>query len=352
VIAALALPAFLTQPDVLFVLVAMIKIVVILFVVLTIVSYAVFAERKVAGHMQARTGPNRVGPLGLLQPLADVGKLFFKEEFTPDGANKVIYHIAPALAVIPALVTMSVIPFGGHPWLMVTDVNVGLLVFLAMSSIGVYGITLAGWSSNNKYALLGGLRSSAQMISYELAMGISTLPVLLFAGTLSLNGIVEQQAGFTKLLGVLPIPNWYVFTPFGLLAFGIFMITALAETNRAPFDLPEAESELVAGFHTEYSSMKWALFFLGEYASMITICAIATTLFLGGWHGPFLPPVLSFVWFFAKVFALIFFFMWVRWTFPRFRYDQLMGLGWKALLPISILNMVATAIWVWWRTNG
>jgi NADH-quinone oxidoreductase subunit H len=336
-----ALPAFLTAPEVVFVLVAMLKIVVILFVVLTIVSYAVFAERKVAGHMQARTGPNRVGPLGLLQPLADVGKLFFKEEFTPDGANKVIFHIAPALAVIPALVTMSVIPFGGHPWLIVTDVNVGLLVFLAMSSIGVYGITLAGWSSNNKYALLGGLRSAAQMISYELPMGISTLPVLLFAGTLSLTGIVESQA---KL--------WYVATPFGLVAFAVFMVTALAETNRAPFDLPEAESELVAGFHTEYSSMKWALFFLGEYASMITISAIATTLFLGGWQGPFLPPALSFVWFFAKVFALIFFFMWVRWTFPRFRYDQLMGLGWKVLLPISIVNLMATAIWVWWRTNG
>jgi len=349
VIAALALPAFLTQPDVLFVLVAMIKIVVILFVVLTIVSYAVFAERKVAGHMQARTGPNRVGPLGLLQPLADVGKLFFKEEFTPDGANKVIYHIAPALAVIPALVTMSVIPFGGHPWLMVTDVNVGLLVFLAMSSIGVYGITLAGWSSNNKYALLGGLRSSAQMISYELAMGISTLPVLLFAGTLSLNGIVEQQAGFTKLLGVLPIPNWYVFTPFGLLAFGIFMITALAETNRAPFDLPEAEAELVAGFHTEYSSMKFGLFFLGEFANVLSICCIATTLFLGGWNGPWLPDSLKFLWFFAKLGVLVFFFIWVRWTYPRLRYDQLMNLGWKVLLPVSLLNILITALVIFWR---
>jgi NADH-quinone oxidoreductase subunit H len=333
-----ALAALWASPDFQFVFWAMVKIVVILLVVLTIVAYATYAERKIAGHIQSRTGPNRVGPLGLFQPIADVGKLFFKEEFTPDGANKVIYHIAPMLAVIPALVTMSVVPFGGTQAFVVTDVNVGLLVFFAMSSIAVYGITLAGWSSNNKYALLGGLRSSAQMISYELAMGLSTIPILLFTGTLSLVEIVQRQERL-----------WFVATFPGLVSFVIFMITALAETNRAPFDLPEAESELVAGFHTEYSSMKWALFFLGEYASMIAICAIATTLFLGGWHGPWLPPALGFVWFFAKVFALIFFFIWVRWTFPRFRYDQLMDLGWKVLLPLSILNVVATAVWVYWR---
>jgi NADH-quinone oxidoreductase subunit H len=303
---------------------------------LGVVSYMIYAERKVAGHIQARTGPNRVGPLGLFQPIADILKLFFKEEFTPDGANKIIFHIAPMLAVIPAVVVFSVIPYSATEAARVTDLNVGLLLFLAMSSVGVYAVTLGGWSSNNKYALLGGLRSSAQMISYELAMGLSTIGVLLLAGSLSLVRIVEAQEQV-----------WFVvFQP---VAFVIFMITALAETNRAPFDLPEAEAELVAGFHTEYSSMKWGLFFLGEYMNMIVICSIAVSLFLGGWNGPWLPDSLKFIWFFLKLGALLFFFMWVRWTFPRLRYDQLMNLGWKVLLPIAIVNILVTALVLFWR---
>jgi NADH-quinone oxidoreductase subunit H len=325
---------------------ALVKIVVILFAMLGIVSYLIYAERKIAGHMQARPGPNRVGPLGLFQPIADIAKLFLKEEFIPSAANKIIFHIAPILAVVPALVSFSVVPIG--PNFIVTDVNVGLLVFLAMSSLGVYSITLAGWSSNNKYALLGGLRSSAQMISYELAMGLSTIGVLLLAGTLSLTDIVRAQQG-AWMLGPVPVPRWFVFQQ--PLAFVIFMITAFAETNRAPFDLPEAESELVAGFHTEYSSMKWGMFFLGEFMNVITISSIAITLFLGGWSGPWLPESLGFVWFFAKLMVLLFLFIWVRWTYPRLRYDQLMHLGWKVLLPIALLNVLATGAAVYWVGN-
>ena len=331
--------AIWNHPDVQLVFWALVKILIILHAMLGLVSYMIFAERKIAGHMQARVGPNRVGPWGLLQPAADVLKLFFKEEFTPDGANKVIFHIAPMLAVIPALVTFAVVPFGPQDALRVTDINVALLLFLAMSSLGVYAITLGGWSSNNKYALLGGLRSSAQMISYELAMGLSTIGVLIMAGSLSLVDIVHAQE------------RWW-FVVYQPVAFGIFMLTALAETNRAPFDLPEAEAELVAGFHTEYSSMKFGLFFLGEFANVISISCIAVTLFLGGWNGPWLPESLKFLWFFAKLGALLFFFIWVRWTFPRLRYDQLMNLGWKVLLPLSLANILLTAVLVWWRANG
>ena len=330
--------ALWNHPDVQMVVWALVKIMVILNGMLGVVSYMIYAERKIAGHMQARVGPNRVGPFGLLQPIADVAKLFFKEEFIPDGANKVIFHIAPMLAVIPALVTFAVVPFGPQDALRVTDINVGLLLFLAMSSLGVYAITLGGWSSNNKYALLGGLRSSAQMISYELAMGLSTIGVLLMAGSLSLVDIVKAQQ-----------PVWFI--AYQPIAFGIFMITALAETNRAPFDLPEAEAELVAGFHTEYSSMKFGLFFLGEFANVISISCIAVTLFLGGWNGPWLPESLQFLWFFAKLGVLLFFFIWVRWTYPRLRYDQLMNLGWKVLLPLSLANIVFTAVVVWWRAQ-
>jgi NADH-quinone oxidoreductase subunit H len=293
--------------------------------------------------MQGRFGPNRVGAFGLLQPVADVIKLFFKEEFIPGEANRVVFHVAPVLAVIPALITFSVIPIG--PSFVVTDINVGLLLFLAMSSIGVYSVTLAGWSSNNKYALIGGLRSSAQMISYELAMGLSTIGVLMLAGSLSMVDIVKAQTG-TLHLGPLAIPAWYVF--YQPVAFILFMITALAETNRTPFDLPEAEAELVAGFHTEYSSMKFGLFFLGEFTNIITICAIAVTLFLGGWSGPWLPDSLKFLWFFAKLAGLVFFFIWVRWTFPRYRYDQLMSIGWKVLLPLALVNVLVTAAAMYW----
>jgi len=317
-------------PGVQLVVWSIVKVGIILNGMLGLVSYMIFAERKIAGHMQARIGPNRVGPLGLLQPIADVAKLFFKEEFMPAEANKVIFFIAPALAVIPALVTFAVIPFGPGTALVGTDVNVGLLVFLAMSSLGVYAITLGGWASNNKYALLGGLRSSAQMISYELAMGLSTIGVLLLSGSLSLVEIVHAQQHL-----------WFVVLQ--PIAFVIFMITALAETNRAPFDLPEAEGELVAGFHTEYSSMKFGLFFLGEFMNVISISCVAVTLFLGGWNGPG-PASLGLLWFGLKLSVLLFFFIWIRWTYPRLRYDQLMNLGWKVLLPLSLANIVVTAV--------
>jgi NADH-quinone oxidoreductase subunit H len=340
---------------------ALVKVLVILHVMLGVVSYLIYAERKICGHIQARTGPNRVGPFGLLQPIADVVKLLFKEEFIPAKANKVVFHIAPILAVFPAIVTFSVIPMGPPPTFVVTDINVGLLLFLAMSSLGVYAITLGGWASNNKYALLGGLRSSAQMISYELAMGLSTIPVLLQAGTMSLVGIVERQGGWYAVGNSgLWLPNWGIFHWFLVLPFLIFLITAFAETNRAPFDLPEAEGELVAGFHTEYSSMKWALFFLGEYMNMLVISAIAITLFFGGWHGPGLflgtdgwlspgPPWMGLVWFLVKLAAFMFFFIWVRWTFPRLRYDQLMAFGWKVLLPASIVNVLIAGVWIYLR---
>ncbi len=328
--------AILDNPDIQFAFWALVKCVVILTAMLGVVSYLIFVERKIAGHMQARTGPNRVGPLGLLQPVADILKLFFKEEFIPDAANKIIFHVAPVLAVIPALVSFSVVPVG--PNFTVTDVNVGLLLFLAMSSLGVYAITLGGWSSNNKYALLGGLRSSAQMISYELALGLSTVGVLLIAGSLSLVDIVRAQEHV-----------W--FAAYQPVAFVVFMIAAFAETNRAPFDLPEAEAELVAGFHTEYSSMKWGMFFLGEFMNVITISSIAITLFLGGWNGPWLPDSLKFLWFFLKLGVLLFFFIWVRWTYPRLRYDQLMNLGWKVLLPVALVNILATGTVIHWLEN-
>jgi NADH-quinone oxidoreductase subunit H len=331
---------------------AVVKVAIILGVLLGVVTYLIYAERKICGHMQARTGPNRVGPLGLFQTPADVVKLLLKEEFIPESANKVIFHVAPILAVFPAIVTFSVLPMGPPPVFVVTDINVGLLLFLAMSSLGVYAITLGGWASNNKYALLGGLRSSAQMISYELAMGLSTIPVVLRAGTLSLGGIVDSQAGTYAIPGTnIPLPNWGIFHWYLVAPFVIFLVTSFAETNRAPFDLPEAEGELVAGFHTEYSSMKWAMFFLGEYMNMIVISGIMVTLFLGGWHGPG-PQFLGLVWFLAKLFALIFFFIWVRWTFPRLRYDQLMNFGWKVLLPLSIVNVLVAAVWLYWRANG
>jgi len=311
---------------------ATIKAGIILNGVLGAVSYMILAERKIAGRMQGRYGPNRVGPFGLLQPIADVIKLFLKEEFTPATANRWVFAIAPMLAVIPAIVVFAVIPIG--PNFVGADVNVGLLVFLAMSSLGVYAVTLGGWASNNKYALLGGLRSSAQMISYELAMGLSTVGVLLLAGSLSMVDIVRAQHQY-----------WFVLSQ--PVAFGIFMITAFAETNRAPFDLPEAEAELVAGFHTEYSSMKFGLFFLGEFTNVIAICGIAVTLFLGGWNGPWLPDSLKFLWFFAKLAVLVFLFIWVRWTFPRLRYDQLMDFGWKLLLPLSLANVLITAFMIY-----
>jgi NADH-quinone oxidoreductase subunit H len=308
----------------------------------------VYMERKVAAFMQQRYGPYLVGPRGLLQPLADIVKLIFKEELRPKAADSLLFYAAPVLAATAAFAAFAVVPFGTETTLFgllerpvrleVADVNVGLLVIFAVTSMGVYGIVLAGWSSNSKYSLLGGLRSSAQMVSYELSYGLSFAAVIMLAGSLSLREIVDQQAG--TWFGFLP--QWYVFVqPLGFL---IYLIAGVAETNRAPFDFPEAEQELVAGYHTEYSSMSFALFFLAEYINMVTVSAVATNLFLGGWHGPFpLPAGLEWIWFLVKVFALLFFYIWMRWTLPRYRYDQLMEFGWKWLLPVAVLNLLVSA---------
>jgi NADH-quinone oxidoreductase subunit H len=319
-----------------------IEIVAILGVMLGSLPVLIWAERKVAAHIQFRPGPNRVGPFGLIQPLADVLKLFFKEDIVPAEAHKVLYVMAPLISFIPAFCTFAVVPVG--PATIISDLNIGILVFLAMSSLAVYVIVLAGWSSNNKYSLMGALRSSAQMISYELSMGLAIVAVVLATGSLSTVKIVNAQAGL-----------WYALTQ--PVAFLIFLVAMLAETNRAPFDLPEAEAELVAGYHIEYSSMKFAIFFMGEYMNMMTISAVCATLFLGGWHGPALPFVpmelLGIVWFVLKVAVLIFFFLWVRWTFPRLRYDQLMGFGWKVMLPIALANVMVTALArYWWLNRG
>jgi NADH-quinone oxidoreductase subunit H len=323
---------------------------VILFVFTMLVSSAaglVYMERKVAAMIQQRFGPYLVGPRGLLQPLADIVKLLFKEELRPKAADAFLFFLAPALSATAAFAAFSVIPFGAETTLFglldepiqlqAADVDVGLLVIFAVAAMGVYGIVLAGWSSNSKYSLIGGLRSSAQMISYELSYGLALASVILLAGSLSLREIVGQQAGYWA--GV--IPKWFVFLqPVGFI---VYMIAGVAETNRAPFDFPEAEQELVAGYHTEYSSMSFAMFFLAEYINMVTVSAVATNLFLGGWQGPFLPEWLGWMWFLLKVFALLFFYIWMRWTLPRFRYDQLMAFGWKVLLPIATLNLIATA---------
>ncbi|MGH9312445.1 MAG: NADH-quinone oxidoreductase subunit NuoH [Vicinamibacterales bacterium] len=307
----------------------------------------VYMERKVAAWMQQRYGPYLVGPYGLLQPFADIVKLLMKEELRPKAADALLFALAPILSATAAFAAFSVVPFGAETTffgllpepigLEVTDVNVAMLVIFAITSMGIYGIVLAGWSSNSKYSLLGGLRSSAQMISYELSYGLALASVIILAGSLSLREVVDAQAG--TWFGFLP--RWYVFLqPVGFL---VYMIAGVAETNRAPFDFPEAEQELVAGYHTEYSSMSFAMFFLAEYVNMVTVSAVATSLFLGGWHGPFLPEWLGWVWFLVKVFALLFFYIWMRWTLPRYRYDQLMEFGWKWLLPVAVLNLLVTA---------
>ncbi len=315
-----------------FLLATVVKIAVVMGLVLLAVAYLTWVERKVIGDIQVRFGPSRVGPFGLLQPIADGMKLMFKEEVVPADADRLIFFLAPALSIVPALIIFAVIPFG--PTFVITDVNIGLLYVFAVASLGVYGVVLAGWASNSKYALLGGLRSSAQMVSYELSLGLSVVGVVMMTGSLSLVDIVEAQTG--TWYGLLP--QWNIFPQF--LGFLIFVVSSNAELNRAPFDLPEAETELVAGFHTEYSSMKFAMFFMAEYAHMIAASAMATTLFLGGWQGPLLPPV---IWFVIKVFAFIFLWVWLRATLPRFRYDQLMRFGWKILLPLALANVIATA---------
>jgi NADH-quinone oxidoreductase subunit H len=315
-------------------------------------AFMVWMERKVCAYIQDRDGPNRVGPAGLLQPFADVIKLVFKEDLRPKAASALIFAIAPVISTATAFAAFSVVPFGSQTTLFgllsepvrleVTDVNVAVLVIFAVTSMGIYGIVLAGWSSNNKYSLLGGLRSSAQMISYELSYGLALAAVVMLAGSMSLREIVNNQSGYWWYV----IPKWYIFLqPLGFL---IYMTAGVAETNRAPFDFPEAEQELVAGYHTEYSSMSFALFFMAEYINMVTVSAVATSLFLGGWLGPILPEWLGWVWFMIKVLLLLFFYVWMRWTLPRYRYDQLMEFGWKWLLPAAVLNLVATAALVIW----
>ncbi|HEY3307546.1 MAG TPA: NADH-quinone oxidoreductase subunit NuoH [Desulfuromonadaceae bacterium] len=329
------------------------KVLVAFIFVLLTVAYATYAERKIIGHMQQRLGPMYTGWHGLLQPIADGVKLFFKEEIIPSQASVFAFLLAPLIALIPAFITFAVIPFGGVIEVAgykiplqiasyvdmasgrVYDVNVGVLYVLAMSSLGVYGIVLAGWASNSKYSLMGGLRASAQMISYELSAGLAIVSVFMLSQTLSLSEIVNLQSGFNGF-------DWYVFKQ-PLAAF-IFFVCTLAEINRVPFDLPEAETELVSGFCTEYSSMKYAMFFMAEYANMVTVCALTTTLFLGGWNGPLATtiPLLGPLYFIAKVYLLMFFIIWLRATLPRYRYDQLMHLGWKVMLPLSLLNIVLT----------
>ncbi len=308
----------------------------------------VYFERKVCAWLQQRVGPNRVGKAGLLQPIADVVKLLFKEELRPAAADPLLFALAPIISATAAFAAFAVVPFGGSTTLFgllseplplhVADVNVAVLVVFAITSMGVYGIVLAGWSSNSKYSLLGALRSSAQMISYELSYGMALAAVLVLANSMSLREIVNAQSG--SLLGI-PQFRWFVFlNPLGFL---IFFIAGIAETNRAPFDFPEAEQELVAGYHTEYSSMSFGMFFLAEYINMVTVSAVTTDLFLGGWWFPGVPESLGWLVFLFKISVLLFFYLWMRWSLPRYRYDQLMSFGWKVMLPASVLNVIATA---------
>jgi len=336
---------------------SLLKVAVVTVVMLLGVAYTVLLERKLVGRIQNRWGPSRVGPFGLLQPLVDGAKSFLKEDIIPTAVYRPLYLVAPIIALGCALISIGVVPFGEpnvgpgkFDLFEIANVNIGLLVILGITSIGVYGIALAGWSSNNKYSLLGSLRSAAQLISYELALGLSLVGVVLRAGSLNLRVIVEQQSR-------LGIATWNLFGGLQFVAFFIYLMSAYAETNRSPFDLPEAESELTGGYHTEYSSMKFAMFFMAEYANMITVGCVATLMFLGGWTSPFgdlIPqPQNVFVhalfpifWFVLKVFSFLFLYVWVRGTLPRFRYDQLMNFGWRYLMPLAILNIVATSLWL------
>ena len=353
-----------------FALFSLLKVVIVIFgAVLPIVAYAVLVERKVSAFIQDRVGPNRAAPffvkylpvvgpflvrLGIFQPLADGLKFILKEDFTPSHVRKVYFWIAPAIAMVPAMLALAVIPFGstlGNQKMVIADLNVGILYTFGIVSLGVYGLVLAGYASNSKFSFLGGIRSSAQMISYEIAMGMSVIPLFMLVGDLNLSKVIEYQAGTT--LGF--IPNWLVFKQ--PIAFVIFLVAAFAETNRLPFDLPEAETELVGGYHTEYSSMKFALFFLGEYTAMVAASAMMVVLFFGGWTLPFAGldhPAATFIMgfahigiFVAKMLALMVVFIWVRWMLPRFRYDQLMDLGWRRFVPLALANIVLTAVVLW-----
>jgi NADH-quinone oxidoreductase subunit H len=335
-----------------FLLISLVKVIVVVVILLMAVAYTVLLERKLVGRIQNRWGPSRVGPFGLLQPLVDGAKLFLKEDLMPEAVYRPLYILAPIIALGCALMSIAVVPFGaalrwkGVDLFEIADVNIGLLIILGITSIGVYGIALSGWSSNNKYSLLGALRASAQVISYELALGLSLIGVVLRTGSLRLRDIVGVQATHGLL-------SWNFFGGFQFVAFFIYLMAAYAETNRAPFDLPEAESELTAGYHTEYSSMKFAMFFMAEYGNMITVGCVATLLFFGGWtspfghflggSGPLSTAFFSLFWFVAKVFFFLFLYIWVRGTLPRFRYDQLMGFGWKFLVPVAIANIVVTS---------
>ncbi len=345
--------------DFYFIASSLIKIAALLAVVLGIMNYTVYAERRISALIQDRLGPNRVGPAGLFQPIADAAKFLLKEDFTPAHVNKFYYWLAPCLAMIPAITTLAVVPFGstlfGVP-MVIADINVGVLFVFAIASLGVYGIVLAGWSSNSKYPFLGGVRSTSQMISYELSLGLAVIPVFLLVGQLRLTEVVRYQihngwmiAPFIGDWGNLH--KWLLAIPM-VISFIVFTIAIFAETNRLPFDLPEAETELVGGYHTEYGSMKFGLFFLGEYVAMITGSAIIVTLFLGGWHFPGVPDgshgwgwgLLNVFIFFSKIAVLLFVFIWVRWTLPRFRYDQLMRLGWVFFFEIALVNIFVMAI--------
>ena len=341
---------------------SLIKVVVVTVVMLMGIAYTVLLERKLVGRIQNRWGPSRVGPFGLLQPLVDGAKSFLKEDLIPTAVYRPLYLLAPVVSLGCALIPIAAIPFGApnlgphrFDFFEIADVNVGLLVILGVASMGVYGIALAGWSSNNKYSLLGSLRSSAQLISYELALGLSLVGVVLRAGSLNLRTIVEQQSTHGFL-------TWNILGGFQFVAFFIYLMAAFAETNRSPFDLPEAESELTGGYHTEYSSMKFAMFFMAEYGNMINVGCVATLLFFGGWTSPFanwswlptltnsfLIALLSIFWFVSKVFLFLCLYVWVRGTLPRFRYDQLMNFGWRFLLPLAILNVIGTSLWLAYR---
>ncbi len=347
------------------VIVAAVKVVVVFLVLLVVTMLVIWFERRVLAFMQSRLGPNRHGPFGLAQTLADGIKLFFKEDFRPKNADRWAYALAPVAAMVPSFLAFAVIPIGDHVTIgdrrvdfILSDLNIGLLYFLAMGSLGVYGIVLAGWASGSKYPLLGGIRSTAQLISYEIALGLSLVPIVLVAGSLSTQDIVAAQAGSIGDVTVFDgipvleqvssifrfVPNWYIWSQWP--AFLIFLIAGIAETNRAPFDLPEAETELVAGFHTEYSGIRFAMFFLGEYIHVVAISAMAVTLFFGGWHGPQfgIPWIMPLVWFTLKVLFFVYLFVWVRATLPRLRYDRLMWLGWKRLIPAALVWIMVTAV--------